>query len=170
MYTLVMTFFLMNFFFPAALPEAAASAGAQATSNIDPQIVASSDQYLKAVLAGDPAAVSAMYLEDAVLMPNEHSILRGRTAIEAYYHEWFKANITAFTFTHLESPVVGNTAYDVGTYKLTMSPVPGVTINDTGKYNVILKRSGREWKAAYVIFNCDAPHQAPPAQASNGSH
>lgn len=170
MHTLVMTFFLMNLFFPSALPQAAASAGAQATNNIDPQIVASSDQYLKGVLARDPAAVSAMYLEDAILMPNEHSMLRGKTAIEQYYREWFKANITAFTFTHLESSVVGNTAYDVGTYKLTMLPVPGVTINESGKYSVILKRSGREWKAAYVIFNCDSPHQAAPALANNGSH
>jgi ketosteroid isomerase-like protein len=168
MYTLVTTFFLLNLFFPTAFSEAAATeAAAQPASSgkIDPRIVATSDQYLKTVLAGDPAAVSAMYLEDGVLMPSERPMLRGRVAIEQYYREWFKAKITTFTFSHLESPVIGDTAYDVGTYKLTMSPAPGVTITDCGKYNVILKRSEQDWKVAYVIFNSDAPHNAPPSQA-----
>jgi ketosteroid isomerase-like protein len=69
-------------------------------------------------------------------MPPDRPLLRGRAAIENYYRECFKspAKITTFTFTHLESPAVGDTAYDVGTYKQTLSMGSGATLNDKGKY------------------------------------
>ena len=50
---------------------------------------------------------------------------------------------------------MGDTAYDVGTYKQTLSMGSGATLNDKGKYSVILKRSGGEWKIAYLIYNSD---------------
>ena len=97
-------------------------------------------------------------------MPTDCPLLRGRAAIEQYYREWFKgpAKVTTFTFTHLESPVLGDTAFDVGTYKQTLSLGPDGTMNLSGKYSVILKRSGGEWKIAYLIFNSDSPSKMPP--------
>jgi ketosteroid isomerase-like protein len=102
------------------------------------------------------------------MMPADQPLLRGRAAIEKYYRDWFKGpvKITAFTFNHLESPVVGDTAYDVGTYIQTMSLPSGGTVNVTGKYSVILKRSAGEWKIAYLIYNCDSPSEMP-AKTSN---
>ena len=35
-------------------------------------------------------------------------------------------------------------------------------MNISGKYSVILKRSGADWKIAYLIFNSDSPSQMPP--------
>lgn len=127
------------------------------------------DKYLNAVLAGDASAVAAMYREDAALMPAECPLLRGRAAIEQYYREWFKspAKVTAFTFTHLESPVLGNTAFDVGTYRQTLSLGEGGTVSVSGKYSVILKRSDGEWKIAYLIFNSDSPSKMPSTTSRN---
>ena len=102
-------------------------------------------------------------------MPPDRPLLRGRAAIENYYRECFKSpvKITTFTFTHLESPAVGDTAYDVGTYKQTLSMGSGATLNDKGKYSVILKRSGGEWKIAYLIYNSDFSPKAPPSASGN---
>ena len=69
-------------------------------------------------------------------MPADCPLLRGRTAIDQYYRQWFQgpARVTAFTFSHLESPVLGDTAFDVGTYRQTLSLGAGGTVNVSGKY------------------------------------
>jgi ketosteroid isomerase-like protein len=107
-----------------------------------------------------------MYREDGVLMPPGHAPLQGRAAIESFYREMClgPAKITAFKFEHLESTVAGETAYDVGTYRMTIAAGPGKSINDTGKYSVILKKTGDDWKIAYLIFNSDLAQSVPGAQ------
>ncbi len=101
-------------------------------------------------------------------MPADCPLLRGRTAIDQYYRQWFQgpARVTAFTFSHLESPVLGDTAFDVGTYKQTLSLGNG-TVNASGKYTVVLKRSDGDWKIAYLIFNGDSPSKMPPAASGS---
>jgi uncharacterized protein (TIGR02246 family) len=169
MYILVMTFFLLKTFFPATLLALPASASAASVTQADPSVVEGADAYLKAMLAGDESAVVALYREDAVLMPANRPLLQGRTAIEQYYRELFQGpvKITAFTFTHLESAVSGDTAYDVGTYKQTLAVGPGRKVDDSGKYSVILKRTGGEWKIAYLIYNSDFPPKAPAAATAS---
>ncbi len=132
---------------------------------VDSTVVEGADKYLRAVLVGDASAVAGMFREDATLMPSDCPLLRGRLAIQQYYSEWFKSpeKITAFTFTHLESPILGDTAFDVGTYNQTLSITGVGPVNIAGKYSVILKRSGGEWKIAYLIFNTDSPSKMPSA-------
>jgi ketosteroid isomerase-like protein len=117
----------------------------------------SADAYLKAVLAGDVAAVGATYREDAVEMPPFRPPLKGRAAIEQYYRELFQGpvKIAAFTFSHMEAASVGDLGYTAGTYARQLSGGPTGSIEDTGKFVVIVKRSGSAWKAAYVIYNSD---------------
>jgi uncharacterized protein (TIGR02246 family) len=168
MYRIIATLMLLSACFPAAL-SAQGATHVEAPTSTDPSVVAGADKYLKAVLAGDAPAIAAMFREDAALMPADCPMLRGRVAIEQFYREWFKspAKVTEFTFTHLESPVFGDTAYDVGTYNQTVSLSAGGTVNISGKYNVILKRSGGGWKIAYLIFNSDSPSKMPlPPQGS----
>jgi ketosteroid isomerase-like protein len=161
--------FLLSTFFPAAFCLPGATTKAVTPNQIDPSLVEGADKYLQFVLAGNASAVAAMYLDDAVLMPADCPLLRGRPAIEQYYREWFKgpARVTAFTFTHLESPVLGDTAFDVGTYRQTLSLGGDTTVNLSGKYSVILKRVGAEWKIAYLIFNSDSPSKTPPTVSGN---
>ncbi len=169
MHSIVTTFFFLSVFFPAALRVQGTSTAAVAPVQVDPSVVEGADKYVKSVLAGDASAIAAMYREDAVLMPADYGLLRGRTAIDHYYREWFKgpAKVTAFTFTHLESPVLGDTAFDVGLYTQTLSLGANGTMNVSGKYAVILKRSGGEWKIAYLIFNGDAPSKMPPTASGS---
>jgi uncharacterized protein (TIGR02246 family) len=158
--------FLLNALFPAAFCLPGAPLTKPATQpQVDPSVVEGADKYLKVVLAGDASAVAAMYRDDAALMPTDCPLLRGRAAIEQYYREWFKspAKVTAFTFTHLESPVLGDTAFDIGTYRQTLSLGGSSTVNLSGKYSVILKRTGGEWKIVYLIFNSDSPSKTPLA-------
>ena len=159
------TFFLLSAFLVAPRWLHGAGMGADDATQVDPSLTAGADKYLKAVLAGDAGSVAAMFREDGTLMPADCPLLRGRSAIEGYYREWFEgpAKVTAFTFHHLESPVLGDTAFDVGTYRQTLAVGPSGTVDVSGKYTVILKRTGGEWMIAYLIFNGDSPSKMPAA-------
>ena len=164
MHRIATTFFFLSAFLPATQSLHGAS-GVDIATKVDPSVVEGGDKYIKAVLAGDASAVAAMYREDGLLLPADCPLLRGRFAIEHFYRDWFNgpAKVTAFTFNHLESSVLGDAAFDVGTYSQTMSMGPaGGNVDVTGKYTVILKRSGDEWKINYLIFNGDAPSKIPP--------
>jgi uncharacterized protein (TIGR02246 family) len=141
---------------PAKTPATQAASGGAAVKQV-------ADSYVQAVLAGDPKAVVALYAEDAVEMPPNQPLLKGRAAIQSYYEKVFGSGrkVMNFTLDHIESHTSGDTAFDAGTYKQSMQGETGTATatSDTGKYVVILKRAGSAWKIAYAIYNSDT---APP--------
>jgi uncharacterized protein (TIGR02246 family) len=145
-------FFVMSLFGRTPAPTALTDSPPR-----DPAILKAADAYLAAFLAGDAAAVAALHRDDAVVMPPHVAAVVGRGAIERYYRDMFKGpfKMTAFTFTHWTTTVVGDTAYDVGAYKQTFAGGSAGPVDDAGKYVVILRRTGGGWKAAYVIYNSD---------------
>lgn len=168
MYLLPLIFSLLSMFSVATFWAPIASASEPSARQNDPSIVNRSDAYLKAVVAGDAGAVADMFEDNAILMPPNQPSLAGRLAIQNFYEGWCHSPMrpTAFTFDHVEATVSGDSAYDVGTYKLTMVAGPGRNVQDSGKYSVILKRSGKGWKIAYLIFNSDLP---PKPQSSGAA-
>jgi len=155
---IVAFFFLLNLVSPGTL-RAQAVESPEPAGHVDRSVVEAGDRYRKAVLAGDASAVAGMYDEDGVLMPAGKPLVRGRAAVAAFYRECFAGlvRVTEFRFVHLDSPVIGDTAYDVGTYRQTLKLAGGGTVNHTGRYRVILRRTGGEWKIAYLIYTDDAP-------------
>jgi len=127
-----------------------------AAQQVNAEIVERSNAYRKAVLDGNPAAVAAIFREDAVEMPPCQKMVQGRGAIEQFYRGKLSGpvKVTGFTFNHMESSVAGNVAFDVGTYTRSMT-TPGGTLEDTGKYTVVLKKTAGEWMVAYLIYNSD---------------
>ncbi len=147
-----------------SVPLIALQAGSQpARGANDPAIIAVADQYVKATLAGDAKAIAALYTDDAVEMPPNAPAVKGRAAIQQLYEMNFKAaKISDFSLTHVESRSSGDTGYDTGTFRQTVTPTGGTAMKDTGKYVVILKRTGGSWKVAYAIYNSDLPPPPPP--------
>lgn len=123
-------------------------------------ITAVADAYVKAVLAGDAKGVAALYTEDAIEMPPNQPMIKGRVAILQYYEKVLGGGmkVTSFTLDHIETHVSGVRAYDVGTYRQNMTP-PNATAagTETGKYVVILQREAGAWKVAYAIYSSDQP-------------
>jgi ketosteroid isomerase-like protein len=130
--------------------------------HLEPAVVQRADAYAEAVLSGNTAKMASFYLENGIEMAPNRTWVEGRGAIQALHQELCAGpvKLTGFSFTHLESSVAGDTAYDVGTYRQTMT-APGAAgpIDDVGKYVAILKRSAGEWKVAYVIYNSDRAAQ-----------
>jgi ketosteroid isomerase-like protein len=90
---------------------------------------------------------------------------KGRAAIEAYYKGFFQqVMMHGMTITPSETRVMGDRAYDAGTYKqqiMMMNGGNGGVIDDHGKYIVLLKKEGGAWVITHAIYNSDLP-VAPP--------
>jgi uncharacterized protein (TIGR02246 family) len=138
------------------------SAGAQSPAAAA-EIAQVSDAYVKASLAADAKAIAALYTEDAVEMPPNHPMVKGRTAIEQYYTKQFggSAKLQSLALTKIESNASGDIGYEVGTYRQTITDGQH-PINDAGKYTVVMTRVGGVWKVAYAIYNSDTPPTAMP--------
>jgi uncharacterized protein (TIGR02246 family) len=124
------------------------------------------EKYRKASLAGDAKAIAALYTDDAIEMPPNEPMIKGKANIEARYRQLMTgAKLTEFNFTHLDSQASGNFGYDVGSYSQTIKTASG-EMKDTGHYTVILKKAGNDWKVSSAIYNSD---RAMPPGASQTS-
>lgn len=116
-------------------------------------IAATQQKWVEAYNANDWTAVSALFTEDAMLMPPGDSIVMGRREIAA----WERDNESGFQI-QLEIDdieVSGDIAAVYGTSCLMMPGEEGV-IYDAGKF-VEIRRRGEDgsWLIAADIFNSD---------------
>ena len=139
--------------------------GAQAKD--DPAIAKVRSAYQTAAGSQDGAAIAKLYTADGVEMPPNAPSAKGRAAIEAFHkafaQQWM---MHGMTITPAETRVVGDTAYDIGTYKQTlMAQKGGGMVEDKGKYIVLLKKDASgAWLISHAIYNSDNPPPAAPAK------
>ena len=137
----------------------APSAWAQAGKNPDVDKVRMA--YQKAAVAGDVPALVALYTNDAVVMPPDMPMVKGKANVEAFHKKMqAMAKLSDVQITPTDTQIIGDTAIDAGTYRQTVTPTGGKPMADVGKYIVILKKQADGWKLAYEIYNADQP--APP--------
>jgi len=128
----------------------------------------------KAYNVGDGAGVTALYAEDAVLMPPGAPPARGKASISEYYSKDAAAFAAAgLTVTDAPSTDVaqsGDLAWESGTF--TSTDRSGAT-SETGKFLTVLRRKDGKWMIIRDTWNSDvarametsaaAPTPAPAA-------
>lgn len=146
---------------------AAAGVSAQSKTAADEAAIAKiRAAYQAAAGTQDGAAIAKLYAPDGVAMYPNAPAARGRAAIEAFHkafgQQWM---MHGMTITSTTTKVMGDTAYDIGTYKQgIMSQKGGPQIDDTGKYIVLLKKDASgNWWVTHSISNSDNP---PPGAAA----
>jgi len=113
--------------------------------------------YVNAVLAGDWAAAGAQFAEDAVLMPMDAPLERGRSAIEAHFAGL--DSVTDWTVSGSEIYGEGKLAYVRSAFSIEAYPAgAAMPVSYTGKSLAIMARQpdGR-WLYVADIWNADAP-------------
>jgi uncharacterized protein (TIGR02246 family) len=121
--------------------------------------------YEKAAAAGNVQDLVALYAADAIVMPPDAPMVKGKANIEAFHRKNFEmAALSNVNITPLETEVSGDTVIEVGTYTQTVTPKGGQAMAEAGKYVVVLKKQAdNSWKLAYEIFNSDKPMTMPPS-------
>jgi uncharacterized protein (TIGR02246 family) len=111
-------------------------------------IEATVDRYVAASNKGDAEALTALYADDAVLLPPDHEPIQGREAIGEF---WSEGTDTGLEVSTLRLEVDGDVAYLVGRYHL---PPTDQEEADSGQYVLCLKRQrDGTWKLTADIWN-----------------
>ncbi len=100
--------------------------------------------------------VSAFYAQNAVVMPPNQPMVKGRKQIQAFFQGLIDQGLSRLLIktTNIES--AGDLAYGRGTYSLEITPPDGSPVHDAGKYVVVYRRQrDRSWKAVLDIYNSD---------------
>ena len=109
------------------------------------------EQFTQAFNKGDAAAIAAMYTDDAVVLPPGSDMVKGKTAIQAF---WKKSaeELGDMRLTTVDvKPLGNNAAREIGTFTLKTKAQPPQDV--PGKYVVVWHKVRREWKLGTDIWN-----------------
>jgi uncharacterized protein (TIGR02246 family) len=102
---------------------------------------------------GDAAGCAAVFIEDAIMMPPNQPMLRGKKAIRELIQSWIDNIGGTISNPMMEFAVEGDLAYQVATYAFKDTKTP-----DQGKFVEIFRRqSDGTWKVYLTIYNSDKP-------------
>jgi uncharacterized protein (TIGR02246 family) len=124
------------------------------------------DGWASAYSAGDADALAAFYTEDAVRLDNETPTAVGRNSIREALASQMSTGRATITLTSEETQVMGDRAFDRGTFSASLTPAGGgAAMSASGRYLVLLqKQADGSWKLTHTIDNTSSPPQAPTAQ------
>lgn len=143
--------FLVFFFTPAQSEE-------KETTQIRKALEEGGIKFVEAVNKGDAAAAAALYAEDALLMPPNSEMIKGRSAIQEFWQTSIQMGIKEVNTTVIDIQIDEDLAYRVGKYTLTIQPQNHPPVKDSGKFLDIWKRQADgSWKIQVDTWNSDIP-------------
>ncbi len=110
-----------------------------------------------AVAAKDAPRLGAFYAKDAIALPPNSEMIKGRDAIQAFWKGFMDAGMNVQLET-AETESDGNLGVETGHFKI-LSP-DGKEV-DHGKYVVVWKKEGGAWKLYRDIWNTSMAAPAP---------
>jgi uncharacterized protein (TIGR02246 family) len=113
--------------------------------------------YIRALVAHDPVAFGSLFTEDAISMPSQAPMIRGRDAIvdsmrAVFARIAFEGGTLHTITTHLE----GNTAIEIGAYHFDVT-IAGGRRDLRGRYLVVWRRVDGAWLIAVDSSQPGAP-------------
>lgn len=118
--------------------------------------------FAEAMRTGDHDALAAIYAEEAVILPNNEPMIRGRMA----YRETLNnaPDIADFVMSGEElTPLGGDAVLVTGHYNITMLERGAeLALQGQGKYLEVWVRQGEEWKLGWDIWNTNLPMPSAP--------
>jgi ketosteroid isomerase-like protein len=116
------------------------------------------DAFVAALGRGDARAASAVYADEARLLPPAAELVTGRIAIEAFWQAGIDSGITAVELESLELVRHGGLAHEIGGYALRLEPSDRETVVDRGKYLLVhARQADGSWRRLVEMFSPDAP-------------
>lgn len=108
----------------------------------------------------------SQYTDDAISMPNNEPMVRGKEALREFSRRMMAMGIkfSKAEFKTLEVQVIGSYAYEVGTYIMTVQ-MPGMAEStDDGKYLTVYQQApDGTWKIKVETWNTNRPPPMPPS-------
>ncbi len=117
-------------------------------------------KFSEAVRSGDATTLANFYTEDAMLLPPNFPMIKGREAVEAFWAGGFQMGIKEIVLTIVEVIGMGDMVCEIGESEVTIQPEGMDAIKDKGKYLAIFKKAvDGTWKVYVDIWNSSMPAQ-----------
>lgn len=124
------------------------------TEGIQEAIAEMNERFMQAVAQSDAGALSALYTNDAMLLPAGTDFVKGRAAIREFWQGMTSMGIARIRLESLEIERCEQKALEVGSYEITTTAGQEA---DHGKYLVIWKMEGDQWKIHRDIWTTSLP-------------
>ena len=145
-------------------PRSADSAGPAVVTGHDPVVVqriidSAYARLSDAITKGDAQAASALYGDDAILLPMNSKLVRGRNAVDKSLAAMLRTSrFTSMQFKTVDLVLSGDYAIETGSYDVTAQASKGSPVRDVGKYVTVWKRQADgSWKIFRDVGNSDQP-------------
>lgn len=118
--------------------------------------------YSNALREGDLPRVLDSYMDEAVVIPPDGDMIRGKKAIGEMYQALWQLGMKEVTLTTIEIGGCGDIAYEIGRTKVQIQPEGMKAMSDSTKYLVVWKRQpDGKWKVYADIYNFSVPVSRP---------
>lgn len=118
-------------------------------------VVAANEQLTAAFNKQDADAMSAMYTQDAQLLPPNSQLVDGKEAIKDFWGAVFNMGFNKVILETIEVSGTGNTIYEVGSFTMYNND----EVFDNGKFMVVWKNVDSKWLLHRDIWNSNNPVQ-----------
>lgn len=114
--------------------------------------------FIAALARGDARAASAVYAQDATLLPPLAGPVRGRDTIAAFWRAGLDAGVAAIELEPFSVDGGERLGYEAGRYELLLEPGGANVITERGSYLLVhaLQPDGA-WRWAAEMFRPDGP-------------
>lgn len=127
-------------------------------NKIRQEIEAANTKFIEALKRSDAAAIAAMYADNAVVMPPNSEMVRGRQAIQQLWQGFLGMGIKDAVLQTVEVRGGRNQVYEIGAYTMTLQSQGQNEIKDSGKYLVVWRRQqDGPWMLHVDIWNSSLP-------------
>jgi ketosteroid isomerase-like protein len=97
--------------------------------------------FIDAMRRGDAAALAARYDDGAIVVPQTSGVCRGRASIQKLFRSWLSsARIREFVTETKDLRILGEAAFEVGTYRMVIEDRRTGIIRDEGKFLIVYER------------------------------
>ena len=122
------------------------------------QIDKQNKKYMKFYNNGDASGVAELHMDDALVMPPNIDMAKGKVSIKKAISDEISAGATDLVFTTLN--MYGNEEFvtEVGRFSLNVKNEGEIVMSDSGKYIVLWEKvSKNNWLMKADIWNSDLP-------------
>ena len=132
---------------------------AQSSSDARAAIEAAGAKFSAAFKAGNAAEIAAFYGDDAVMLPPNSAVIRGRAEIQKFWQDFINSGAKELALTTTDVVAAGTLASETGTAHVKDA---AAKVLDEAKYVVVWKQVGGKWVIYRDIWNSNSPLPTTP--------
>jgi uncharacterized protein (TIGR02246 family) len=109
--------------------------------------------FAEAAVRHDLEAVAGVFANDAIIMPPDAEMVKGRDAILRHWKGAFDGGLSGLEITPTDIQVIGDVAIEIGHAKMSMAPAGSAPIEASVKYVEIWKKVRGRWRVFRGTWN-----------------